>query len=554
MAQIAGLQDFRQEGPPGDIGVFQATASIIVYQFTFSGVTYIVAQRVGVLGWTLVSQGTAASTVLQAAINALATTGGTIHLAPGTYTLTVTLVITTSNITIEGTHGGGVNIITGPRTGIEITGTAGAGRVFFTRIANLYIRGNEPTSHVGYGLYFNAYAGDSRLENVYINYCGQDAVYMGEMWGLVMTGCMLETCHGSGFTGIGGGFKIFGNKFLSNDDYGAYLGNGGGSSTDGTFYGNEISGSGKSGVVLYGKRFICGLCNFSTNSRLSLGTYYNLDLRANGCEAIGNTFYGDGTYVSADILSEADDQLIASNTCVGAKTYGILVQSHRCVITGNKVFNSAGYGIYIWDTYGYAEVTGNVLSNNTNYDICVRSNCPSNQIGPNQLLSVNKINDLGTDTRLPTVRASFIKELGTAAWIVTAAAPMGIDIDAADEGALAKIKLPADLQQIVRIKVFGIAQVAEADGMQLLIAAGSGIDNEAWNAEAIAVASKTSSTLNFANLDVVQWVFTSADDSDIGDLAAGDFLQWCCYYAAASGGNCATDLLLAGEGLEIQYV
>jgi len=160
----------------------------------------------------------------------------------------------------------------------------------------------------------------------------------------------------------------------------------------------------------------------------------------------------------------------------------------------------------------------------------------------------------GANTVLETVTASFIKELGTAVWIVTAAAPMGIDIDAANEGALAKIKLPLGLQQVVRIKVFGIAQVAEADGMQLNIAAGSGIDNETWNAEAIAVASKTSSTLNFANLDVIQWAFTPVDDSDIGDLTGGDFLQWCCYWADVVGGNCATDLLLAGEGLEIQYV
>lgn len=146
-----------------------------------------------------------------------------------------------------------------------------------------------------------------------------------------------------------------------------------------------------------------------------------------------------------------------------------------------------------------------------------------------------------------------MKELGQAAWITAAAGAMGIDIDIAGKGTLAKIKLPADLQQVVRIKVVGISQVAEADGMRLELDAGAGIDNEAWNSEAIAV-TKTSSTLNFAIGDVIQWVYTSADDVDIGDLAADDFLQLCCYYAAVVGVDCATDLLLAGEGVEIQYV
>jgi len=88
--QVAGLQDFRQEGPPGDIGVFQAAASIIVYQFTFSGVTYYVAQRMGIRGWTLVTPlNTDPAIILNSAMTAINVAGGgVIYCKAGTYAFT----------------------------------------------------------------------------------------------------------------------------------------------------------------------------------------------------------------------------------------------------------------------------------------------------------------------------------------------------------------------------------------------------------------------------------------------------------------------------------
>lgn len=98
MAQIAGLADLRGTGPPGDTGVFQASVSIIVYPFTFSGVTYYVAQRMGILGWTLVSQGTVASTILQAAITAAPT--GAVIVVKGSFTATAKINLKT-DITLD---------------------------------------------------------------------------------------------------------------------------------------------------------------------------------------------------------------------------------------------------------------------------------------------------------------------------------------------------------------------------------------------------------------------------------------------------------------------
>ena len=235
--------------------------------------------------------------------------------------------------------------------------------------------------------------------------------------------------------------------------------------------------------------------------------------------------------------------------------------SNRTLITNNYIWNTTlalRNGITLWAS---AEVDDNVVEGNYFYQCATPISITAAFVTRTRVLrnffiacTAPFLTDTGTDTILATARACFVKELGTAAWIVTAASAMGIDIDAADEGALAKIKLPQDLQQVVRIKVWGTAQVTEADHMTLLIAAGAGGDNESWTGEAIAVAGKLSDTVNFTALDNIQWTFTAADDADIGHLTAGDFLQWCCYYNAAAGVDCATDLLLAGEGLEIQYV
>ncbi|GAH18339.1 unnamed protein product, partial [marine sediment metagenome] len=70
MAQIAGIQDLRKQGPPGDIGTFMQPATALCFQFTFSGTTTIVAMAVGVSGWVLIDQGAVVATVINAALTA----------------------------------------------------------------------------------------------------------------------------------------------------------------------------------------------------------------------------------------------------------------------------------------------------------------------------------------------------------------------------------------------------------------------------------------------------------------------------------------------------
>lgn len=68
MSQIAGLQDFRQEGPPADIGTYQLPCSVMVFKHTFSGTDYYYAIRSGDRGWVLIDVGVDPATVINNAL------------------------------------------------------------------------------------------------------------------------------------------------------------------------------------------------------------------------------------------------------------------------------------------------------------------------------------------------------------------------------------------------------------------------------------------------------------------------------------------------------
>lgn len=93
MAAIAGLQDFRQQGPPADIGTFQFPAGAMVFQFTFSGTTYFCAIMAGEQGWVLIGYDADAQTVIQAALDAT----HEVYVAAGLYILNDEILLNTYN-------------------------------------------------------------------------------------------------------------------------------------------------------------------------------------------------------------------------------------------------------------------------------------------------------------------------------------------------------------------------------------------------------------------------------------------------------------------------
>jgi len=127
----------------------------------------------------------------------------------------------------------------------------------------------------------------------------------------------------------------------------------------------------------------------------------------------------------------------------------------------------------------------------------------------------------------------------------------GFEIDLAAEYARAYIVLPEQVNTVSEIRIYARSVVLEADAMRLEILINAGADNEAYNAETIAVADKPSTSTNFAANDIIYWTLTSADDADIGDLTRGDSLEIKVLHEAAGGDDCETDAFF--RSIEITY-
>lgn len=173
MSQIAGLQDFRQEGPPADIGTFQLPCSAMVFRYVFSGVTYTCAIRSGVRGWVLIDYGTDARAVIQSAINAL--TSGKIFISAGLYDiLTYLSVSNKTDLTFEGEGPATVlRIPDGQSARSYIFGIGALRRVTFK---NMMLYSTLVTSY-GWDIFIDggsAYLEDLRFEDLH---------FKGDGWG-----------------------------------------------------------------------------------------------------------------------------------------------------------------------------------------------------------------------------------------------------------------------------------------------------------------------------------------------------------------------------------
>jgi hypothetical protein len=155
--------------------------SVLVFQHTFSGTTYICAVRSGVRGWILVDYGTDASTVIQNALNAL-TSGGKIFIKDGTYIINTTL-LPKSSVTIEGeTPSGSIlkakNGLNAPVLKVD----ASSGNVYDVEIRNLCVDGNRSNQTAGDGIYAKVGSGYElrriTLENVQIKNAWGYGVYL----------------------------------------------------------------------------------------------------------------------------------------------------------------------------------------------------------------------------------------------------------------------------------------------------------------------------------------------------------------------------------------
>jgi hypothetical protein len=241
--------------------------------------------------------------------------------------------------------------------------------------------------------------------------------------------------------------------------------------------------------------------------------------------ASGGTGDGHGIYIYA-----SSDNIVRGNTLIA-------IGSSPICVSGAGSDNNEVYGNHI--------VTG---YNRFGIEIATTGTPTSNRIGPNYIAfsGYGRFTDAGSDTRLQSIVLPISATNGTTLYTL----PGGAEIDAADEVAIIGGTIPELWNQLFRIKVFGIALAADADGMCLALEAYGGASSEAYTTETVVVVDEASTTTTIAVGDVVTWSLGSADDGDLDDFMPWDVIKIRIEYNAASGAYIATDAVIQCVVLE----
>jgi len=511
MAQIAGLSDLRGAGSPGDIGTFQVPCSVLVFQFTFSGVTNYVAIRAGISGWVPVGSNANLRTVIASAQTYLAGLGGgSIFLnLIGTHVFAPTLVVTVIGISFFGL---------GKSTVLQVNGAAPA-KIFQVdaddvTFQNLAFDGNKA-----------AYVSPSEIDGINV---------INDSARTLITGCYFYNFHnnndhpievenGSAATDV----VVANCHFNNTDSYSVAFASAGGHCI---VYGCVVvaswgieAGSTGSYNIVANNVIRDGVgppiqLNFAYNIAIgnTITNCAHLRISANNCSVIGNVLMPSPN-LGIEVFG-VDDALIVDNSIFGV-TYGIRVDanSDRTAVLSNRI--NCTRGVRIDD----ATATNTIIMLN-NFNGCT---APVVFEAGNPTVIVPTL-------ILPFVQGTTFLSADGAAW--------GWEIDAAAEYAIALGHLPSAVQQVLYVKIMAVALVLEADAMRLEINGYGGASNEAFNQNTIAEANKPSATTNFAANDYVYWWLTpTAYGVSISNLLGGDSFMVKVLHEAAGGGDCATD-------------
>lgn len=298
--------------------------------------------------------------------------------------------------------------------------------------------------------------------------------------------------------------------------------------------GNTVNINNRHGIWVYG----ANENNISGNS-VSLNVMHGIflensdlnNISGNTCSEnnSGDTATYDGIYIDAD----SHNNLISSNHCYANDRNGIQSDGDRNSILNNFCIINGDYGIEIGATADSNLVKNNYFYNNT----------------------VGMFLDGGTNTRLASKPFQFIRELN-GSYLTTS--PTGIEIDDDAEGAILQGHLPIEVQQIVRIRIFGVALAPPIDvggQMHLEITFNAGAGNAAYNTatKSWVLTNFDSEEADYAANDVITW---KIEDGDVGDellnLAALDWFEMILTHEAGADPDGATDAVFGS--ISIEYV
>ena len=297
-------------------------------------------------GWTTsdcdyLCDGTADDVEINAAIQALPSTGGEIVILDGTYNITATIAMNKGNTKLSGNGAATIlkrmwksSTIEGV---IDISATNGG-----CCVGNLQIDGNKATysSNNNCGIYLN----ESSNNTVTGNTCNNNnryGIYMYESSNNVVTG---NTCNNnnrcgiymSGSSSIGNNNNtITGNTCSNNNDYGIYL-----NSNNNTVTGNTCNNNGD-GIYMSG----------SNNNTIT-----------------GNTCNNGNRGID---MRNSDNNTITGNTCNNNNNYGIFVfESNNNTITGNTYIRGTGQS----SDYTSSQYTISLYGTDNNYNLIADNN------------------------------------------------------------------------------------------------------------------------------------------------------------------------------------
>lgn len=502
---------------PGSAVVF-ASDSPVIDRFMAGALKPAYGNRIGIC------DGTDDHVQSQAAIDALPATGGEVRFFDGTYNIEAALVLDS----YQTLRGCGRNTILTTTTAfgdiIYAIGGAGAEKVGIL-IADLCIDGAAGGSEVGVPIYFE-HVDYSRATGVWVrNGCDY---------------CIFLTQSDN---------NIISNNIFSGAIYPClYMDN----SDNNTISGNNFGGAGEQGIYLDSCRnniFSGNICQ--RNSQSADNTYDNIYLTGCGYNLIEGNLCRAPTIGTTLTVGEpiAETDIAVTNTASFEVGMGVVIdlggvdeEYHRI-----SAITAGTPGIITID----AGLTNNQGAGEpidvpeARYGINISSaTCDGDLVIGNDLYDSGKtanFNDAGTGTRLATYIVPFSDG--------TDPQDSGYEIDANTEMARAWLRLPPEVQQIVRMKVYARSVVAETHEMELEMVILGGADNEPFGTHDGSIAQLDSASINFAADDIIFWINTEA-----GTLAlvGGDSVEVKVLHEAAEGDNCETDAFF--RTVEIEYV
>ncbi len=527
---------------------------------------------------------------INAALVAAAAVNGSVMLLEGDYNTVLTLSVAV-NVSLKGVGWGAVINFNAGGNAVTIAGdnvklrdfkvviVAGAGAggsrpnaVYATartnvEITKLWLYGDQTEADDGtnarqVGILFGINMAYSKILACTIQNFERHGIYLNGTTGNEHTYIEIagNICYSNLDDGIGMDYALHstvtGNTCQGNTTNGIVLLN----SDNSTVTGNTCQGNTEDGIALYSMsdNTVSGNTCQGNDNGIYLTSSSNNAVTGNTCQ--GNT--ANGIYVYASF-----NNTVTGISCNENVQHGIFVdRSNYCTIVGNTcIANDSGNtntydGICIEDDSDYTLVMGNTCNDNDRWGISIgiaADDCVGNWVKDNHLRgnTSGPFSDQGTDTKLATLQADFVHAVG-GAFVdpVINTSPGGIDLDADGEIAMCHIKLPPELQLVVRIQIWAYSNVIEAvNNMLLQFNIHGATSSELWNTHSIDVADHPSEeTGGIVVGDVIHWIIDATDDADVAALAACDKLEILAVGEGASAPDIATDALF-GVAL-IEYV